>query len=111
MSKVYHDHIKDGLRELSSLDMQRRLWLSTGEPEWSSLGEATCRLFDDSGLDVAFDKRETVFSPEADTQLRRLGARIRSIDMMRPPSDIIEDSAMEQVRATARQLLRDLYDE
>jgi hypothetical protein len=111
MSKVYHDHIRDALRDLSSLEMQRRLWFSTGESEWSSLEEATCRLFDDSGLSVAFEKGETVFSPGADTQLRRLGARIRPIDMMRSPSDIIEDPAMEQVRATARQLLRDLYDE
>lgn len=111
MNTVNHDLVRDGLRELSSLEMQERLWLSPGEPEWSSLEEATCRLFDDSGLSVGFDKGERVFSPEADTQLRRLGARIRSIDMMRPPSDIIEDSAMEQVRATARQLLRDLYDE
>jgi hypothetical protein len=111
MNTVNHDLVRDGLRELSSLEMQRRLWLSPGEPEWSSLEEAACQLFDDSGLDVAFDKRETVFSPTADTQLRHLGARIRSIDMMRSPSDIIKDPAMEQVRATARQLLRDLYDE
>ena len=111
MRQVYHDQIRDGLRELSSLEMQRRLWLSTGELEWSSLEEATCRLFDDSGLEVAFDKGETVFNPEADKQLRRLGAQLQSIDMTRTPSDLIEDPAMEQVRVTARQLLKDLYDE
>lgn len=111
MSEVYHNNIREGLRELSSLEMQRRLWLSTGEPEWSSLGEATCQLFNDSALGDAFDKGETVFSPDADTHLRRLRAHLQSIDMTRPPSDIIEDPAMEQVRATARQLLRELYNE
>jgi hypothetical protein len=91
--------------------MQKRLWLSSGEPECSSLEEASCQLFDDSGLEVALDRGETGFSPSADKQLCHLKSKLQSIDMMRPPNKIIEDPAMVEVRAIAQQLLRDLYDE
>jgi hypothetical protein len=92
-----------GLRELSDVEFQRRVWLSTGAPEVSSFSETVCQLFDDTGLEDLLD-RGPVFSPELDEGLRELSAELSRIDSSAPPEEIIESSAMQSIRRKAQVL-------
>lgn len=75
---IYLEIIKGALKELSDIEYQRRLWIKGNDTEMSSLDEAAAALFDDSCLDIAFEKDVIVFSPEIDGQLKELRKLLQS---------------------------------
>jgi hypothetical protein len=101
--------VRSALDELSDADYQRRVW--TGRDprgEMASFEECVAELFDDSSLDLAFEKGEVVFSPDVDGRLLSLGRLLAEIDTDRDPRALVEDPAMEHVRRAAAEILRDL---
>ena len=105
MNTVNTAKVTDCLRELADADFQKRVWLASSGSEVSSFTEAICGLFDDSGLDVAFDKGHTVFTREIDALLRELGNAVRAVDEFRPPAELIADPQMDRVRGLAAKAL------
>ena len=101
--------IRDCLHELSDESYQRRIWTGSSGPEISSLTEATCQLFDDSALDLAFEKG-LVFGEPVDEMLKELGTRLVEISDNRPPLDVINDPKMVAIRQLSAQI-RDLLPE
>ena len=105
MSKVFVSKILECLREMEDKSFQQRVWLASSGPEVSSITEAMCQLYDDSGLGDELDKSRVVFSETIDAKFVVLGKKLLAIDSDRPPLEIIEDPKMEDVRVLARELL------
>jgi hypothetical protein len=106
---VYKTKVRSALEELSDVDYQRRVW--TGKDprgEVASFEECVAELYDDSALILALEKGQVVFSPEIDQRLRSLGELLAEVETNRHPLALVEDPAMERVRRTAAQVLRDL---
>lgn len=93
--------IQSALEELADYDYQRTVWLGKRPDQQSSLVEAVSRLFDDSGLELALDRRVPVFDGAIDQDLRTLGAAVTRIDSTRSPELIVQDPAMAHVRELA----------
>jgi hypothetical protein len=93
---------------LADYDYQKRVWLCGSGPEMSSLTEAVCGLFDDSGLGDALDKGQSVYSVEVDTLLRRILNMTSALDpdqrvaVFSPKMDI-----MRNLAASALKLLQE----
>jgi hypothetical protein len=111
MTRVSVSKITDCLRELADKDFQRKVWLASSGPKISSLEEAVCGLYDDSGLQGEMDRAHTVFSETIDGKLAVLGNKLLAIDSYRHPSEIIEDPKMDEVRMLAAELLNVISDE
>lgn len=105
MRNIYDSSVEGALRELSDIDEQRRLWLSTGNAEVSSLTECISRLWDDSGLGDALDSGETVYSIEIDRMFDELWNRLRVMDDRAAPVEIINDPRFIEVRNRAQEIL------
>ena len=97
----------DALRELSDERTQRALWTASEGPDVSSFEECVCRLYDDSGLDRELD-RGSVYSPDVDEGLRRLGGILAKVDAARTPEEVLADPLITQVRFEATDLLHRL---
>jgi hypothetical protein len=106
---IDYDLIKSCLQELSRREMQQELWLSSGPPGVSSFEEATCQLFNDSGLEDRLDKHEIVFSQDIDRRLSQLGSKLKAVDANRDPLSVINDPALAEIRQLANELLSELY--
>ena len=64
---VLTDAVRSALRELSDVEYQRRVWTGRdGDNEMSSFLECVSRLFDDSGLDLALERDQTIYGSEID---------------------------------------------
>ena len=95
-----------GLRELSDLAFQRRVWTGRGSAgEMSSFEEAVSTLFEDSGLEAELERGRVVFGPDVDAELRSLRSLVQRIDPYRDPDVVIDDSLMGQVRQRAASIL------
>ncbi|HEV7928408.1 MAG TPA: hypothetical protein VGR14_23850 [Verrucomicrobiae bacterium] len=105
MSTVDKSKVIDFLEELSDEQFQRSVWLASSGPEISSLTEAICGLFDDSGLSIALDKGKMVFTEEIDDLLRGLGHALGAVEESLPPARLIIDPKMVSVREQATRLL------
>lgn len=105
MRNVIDSTVEDALRELADALRQRELWMSSGEPEVSSLTECTSLLWDDSGLGDALEAGEVVYSPDIDAQFDALSVALEELDGSRPPREILDDPALAQVRGIASRLL------
>jgi hypothetical protein len=103
MSRIYINHVREGLAELASEARQRQLWLASAGPLVSSFEEAASRTFDDSGLSVELDRASAggVLGDEAVRLLRELGRAVDAVDHTLPRNDLIDSVAMERVRALA----------
>src|SRR4051812_23244282 len=91
--------VRSALEELSDADYQRRVW--TGRDprgEMASFEECVAELFDDSSLNLRFEKGEVVFTPDIDRRLLSLGNLLAEIDTDRQPHALVEDPTMERVR-------------
>lgn len=110
MRHVIDATVEDALRELSDEQAQRRLWMASGGPEVSSLIECSSRLWDDSGLADALDSGQVVYRPDIDAQFEALEGKLKVIDEMRPPAEILDDPRLIQVRSLAGQLLAAIRD-
>jgi hypothetical protein len=98
-----------GLEELSDREEQVRIWANIGNSEggMSSFGEAICRLFDDAGLGFILDseRKRTEVSPELLEIADKLDRLVRKVPQDLDELDIINHPAMEDVRATAKEML------
>lgn len=110
MTNVVGDLVMDALRELANRSYQERVWLGQGDAEVSSFVECVERLFSDSGLGYALDRGEAVFSDTIDAKLRDLRARLGKIDGARPPTDVVNDPAMDLVRSLAEDTIAELLE-
>jgi hypothetical protein len=93
----------DALQELGDVDIQRRLWNSAEGDETSSLTEAVERLFTDSGLGSELDKGCTGLNAKTVYILNTLEKALAKVARHRPPNEIIDDPAMDEVRRLAKE--------
>jgi hypothetical protein len=105
---VNHDHVADSLRELADEREQRRLWLSDGSGGRgvSSFDECVCHLFLDSGLGDALERPGMVYTQPIDDRLTMLRLALHRIESHRAPSALLDDPALDEVRASATEILR-----
>ena len=101
--------IVECLRELGDAEYQQRVWIRGEGDEVSSFAEATCRLFDDTGLGDLLEKRDTVISPEADAVLSRLSDSLDSFDEM-TDEQILRSRRWPAVRRLALQAIEVIND-
>jgi hypothetical protein len=102
--------VREALATLADAEYQRRVWTGRGaEPgEMDSFEESVERLYTDSLLGDALDRRELVYSPEIDERLAALGRLLNQIDTQRSPKELVEDPAMDEVRRVAAHIRREL---
>jgi hypothetical protein len=105
MGWIGHKGIRECLKEFSDKSYQERVWMASSGPEISSFTEACCQLFDDSGLNTAYNKGEQVYGEPIDSLLKNFGAMLDSIQERRPPMEIIDDEKMVPVRKMAAHIL------
>jgi hypothetical protein len=109
VTRVLTGAVRAALRELSDGDYQSRAWTGRdARGEMSSLDEAVCGLYDDSGLGDALERGEEVFGSAIDADLRSLGNLLSRIDGALDPSATIADPKMRAVREQAAAILRAL---
>jgi hypothetical protein len=113
MSTIDRQSVCDALRELSIIEEQKRLWLSTGAhlTEVSSFDEAVERLYTDTGLSAALVSGATGFSEEVNNLLLGLESMLKRVDIRHGPLRTIDDPSMVAVRETARKILNVLTGE
>ena len=101
--RVYADHVVEGLRELSDEAVQRERWVVGPE----SLSEAWEQVYDDSGLALVLDRPDAarLLTPSLAAAFETLDQALRSVDLNRPPEQIIEDPALTIVRTAATRAL------
>jgi hypothetical protein len=107
MTFLNRNLIRECLRELSDKSFQERVWTASSGPEISSLTEAQCQLFNDSGLDLLLEK-DGVFGVSIDNSLRKLRLMLKEIEHDRKPQDVINDPKMIKVRELSEQILAQL---
>ena len=105
VSDVVHALVEDALAELSDEGYQRRVWLAVDGPEVSSFIECVSRLWDDSGLTDAIDRRRGAYGAVVDARLRSLRATLGRIDEGRAPAAILGDPSLAVARAEATGIL------
>lgn len=116
--KVAHavnlDRVVWALEEFSDPQMQLRVWanIENANGEMSSFVEASCSLFDDSGLGVALDRDQTGLTDNILEDIRVLDGALRSAEKCsdQPIMDFIETSEMARVRELAAKLLTKLHE-
>lgn len=109
MTTVLTDAVRSALAELADLEYQLRVW--TGRDprgEMSSFVECVSRLYDDSGLEQAFDEDQVVFGPTIDHELQALGELVAKVDSAQAPDAALADPRMQRIRAQAAVVLRAL---
>lgn len=104
---IYFQNAESALQELSNKELQEELWNSDGKDGKlvSSFEEAVEQLFGDSGLDLAIEKSSEEINQEALPLLIDLSQKIRAINTDRASQDLIDDPAMEEIRATSLKIL------
>ena len=102
---VNKEIVVGSLKELADKGYQERLWLASSGDEISSLTEAVCQLFDDSGLGDALDRNNRVYGDPVDHMLRQLDGILRQLPRNTHPSIVIDDPKMEMVRNLASRVL------
>jgi hypothetical protein len=99
-----------GLEELSDREMQMRTWANIGntEGEMSSFEEAICTVFDAATLGGVLDseRKRAETSPELLEIAVKLNRLVKKVPQSLAPLDIINHPSMEEVRATAEEMLR-----
>lgn len=108
MSTIDRQAVYEALRELSSIDEQRRLWLSTGanHSEVSSFSEVVEQLFTDTGLGETLDGGNTGYSQTVVEQLKQLRTLLKTVDCRHGPLGTINDPAMATVRELTTEILQ-----
>lgn len=106
MKKINRQLVIDCLQELSDRHLQMELWLSSGGDNVSSFAEVVEQLYTDSGLGDALPTKSSGFGIEVETALSQLRAKLKKLDWQRPPLNLIEDIAMDSIRANASHILQ-----
>ena len=99
--------VTDGLNELSSNEVQERLWLSDGSTgEVSSFEEAICCIFDDGGVTRAMDTKAL---PNSLASLfTELNVLIDKIPSNVHPRVVIDHPAMKEITKIAKSILKEI---
>jgi hypothetical protein len=107
---VYDETVREALATLADNEYQSRVWTGRGSKpdEMDSFEECCERLYTDSGLSDALERRNRVFTPEIDQSLVALDQLLGKIDTRQTPDALVEDPIMNDVRQLARDILRDL---
>ena len=104
MSWINRKLILDCLKELSSRDEQRRLWLAKAG-EVSSFTEVVEQLFTDSGLEELLHSRQTDMGSVIEEALLTLENLLSTVDRKLIAAALIDSEPMEKVRASAMAVL------
>jgi hypothetical protein len=101
--RIYTSNLRNGLTQLASEPLQRRLWLATGGPEVGSFHEAVAQTYEDSGLSDVLDSPsvDKALGSELAELLRELAEAISSVETDRPVQDLIASPDMNRVRSLA----------
>ena len=101
------DIFLESLEELSSKELQEKLWLNGDENRISSFTEACCGIFDDAGLSRAVETGylEKYFSRELCHKVDKLDWLLDKIQEDLPPKEIIRHPEMDEVRVLSGELL------
>ena len=108
MMTINRQCVCDALRELASIEEQRRLWLSTGAggANVSSFSEAVEQLYTDSGLAEAIDCDRVELAAGLREDLKSLRVLLNTVSQRQSGMHTIEDPAMPAVRLLANKLVR-----
>jgi hypothetical protein len=109
--RVHMNMVMEALDELGDTAYQRRVWVDGDPDEVSSFTGSVRRLFDDSGLRYALDRKKSVLGPAIDSYLLQLGSTASRFDDHRPPAEVAADPAMEEIRALARKITQMIKEE
>jgi hypothetical protein len=102
MIKVYKENIIEGLKQLSDREFQRIAWFENDQGLSSSFIDDVNGVFDETGLDYAFNKDKCVFGAEADNALKDLDKDTKAIDELnQSDSEIFYSSEMQIIREKA----------
>lgn len=103
---VNYDLVVLHLNELSSREEQVRLWTGPSDSnEISSFIEASCGLFDGSGLGDALRHKPLLLPLILQELFEELDAAMQKIDEFQGDAAIIESEQMEGVRSIATRAL------
>lgn len=103
--KVYRSNILEGLRYLSSKELQKIAWFENDQGICSSFNDEVAIVYEENGLEDAFKAGHIVFSREADNALRLLDKMVMEIDDYRDERDLIDSPEMELIRQMAAQCI------
>ena len=108
MPRIYLSHVREGLAELASEELQRQLWLSPEHP--SSFVEAVARTYDDSGLGDVLDEPLAVeeIGPTAVGLLQELSRALASVYWTVDEAALISSPEMLKIRPLAAAALNAL---
>ena len=101
------DSLLESLKELSSKEDQKKLWLHGDKNNMSSFTEAICCIFDDAGLTRAMesDYLKNNFSRDLCQKVERLNCAIDLVSDDLTPSELIECPEMNRIRVLSQELL------
>jgi len=105
MVKIYHNIIKDCLKELSDKSFQDRVWTGSSPSEMSSFTEAAEQLYGGTGLHFAYKQDQPVYGEEVDNLLKKLRTTLKGIPINRHPVELVQDEKMIPVRKMAADIL------
>ncbi|KAB7610181.1 hypothetical protein F9L33_14910 [Amylibacter sp. SFDW26] len=107
------DIICDNLEELSSIELQERLWLGKNDNLMSSYTEAVCGLFDDGRISLAIEKGylQKKFSANLCCKVNKLQCLVDKIDDGMEVNAIIDHPRMIEIRKLSKELLALFKDE
>jgi hypothetical protein len=99
--------LKECLYELSSLELQHRMWLYGSDAEQSSFSELVSQLFDDTGLCDQINSLsfEDYIGKNVVQKLKELDKLISYIDQTESPELIINHPKMSAIRKVAQDIL------
>lgn len=100
--------LSECLRELSSRAEQERVWMNADNPlgEMPSFEEAYCGIYDDCDLGRQLEKG-LIEEPYA-THFLVLDKLMERIPSMAPPEEVVKSPDMEEIRAKALQILKQM---
>lgn len=107
--RIDFDRVREALEELCSRDRQFILWTGRGNgKKISSFVEASCSVFDDSGLGDVLRTESSALDAELRALFVELSQALNQIDEDQDPDVMIASDEMEQVRRLATQVLKHL---
>lgn len=102
---IYVDHIREGLTELASEDLQYAVWVDPDDARVGSFVEAICQVWDDSGLSRALEKEpeavQEMLGSDAVQRLEELDRACLAIDQRLDDAVLIPSPAMDKVQRLA----------
>ena len=109
---IYVEHIRQGLHELASEELQRTFWVDPDDPRIGSFVEAICQVWDDSGLSIALRKQPEavleLLGSDAVRLLEELDRVCQAMDHYLDPIVLVASPEMDKVRRLAAAALETL---